>query len=266
MELIFYLITGALAGLCSGLLGLGGGIIVVPLLIEIFSFAQLPHETSMHLAVGTSLAIMALTATSAALSHNRRGAIHWEAFRGLVPGMVIAVLIGTQLVGLMPAELLKRIFAVFLFLVAFLLIRQNESLSLGKLPRFPRLMLMGGFIGSLSGILGIGGGIITVPYLVRRGLPIAQAVGTSSTCTLPIALAGTMGVILAGANEAALPAGSWGYLYLPAVFMVAVASVLTAPLGVHLAHKLSAEHLRRIFGVLLIFVAVRLIIGSATWV
>jgi uncharacterized membrane protein YfcA len=261
LELAAYLGTGLLAGVMAGLMGIGGGIVVVPALIWIFAETGFAADWIVHLAVGTSLATLIGTGSASTYSHHRRGAVRWDLVRILVPWLVIGAWIGSAIAGLLDATWLRRIFGLFLVYVGWgMLVKRAQGVA-RRLSGGLGIRLAGTGIGSLSALVGIGGGTLIVPFLVRSGFGMRGAVATSAACGPPIALAGVLGFILAGWEREGLPLGSTGFVYWPAVATILLASVPAAPFGARLAHSLPLPTLRRIFGVLVLLVAVKLFVG-----
>lgn len=255
-----YLTTGALSGVLAGLLGIGGGVVIVPVLILMFSYQGMPAEWVPHLAVGTSLATIVGTGAASVRAHHHRGAVRWDLVRALAPGIVIGAGFGALSAGWLPADWLKRIFALFLLLVGYRMIRHHSGQQrVGRLPAPPGLLAVGTGIGTLSSLVGIGGGSLTVPFLSRSGIAMPSAVATASACGVPLALVGACGFALMGWGHAGLPDASTGFVYWPAVACIWLTSVPTAPLGARLAHSLPVGQIKRLFGLLLLLVAVRLI-------
>ena len=256
-----YLAAGACAGFSAGLFGIGGGLIIVPALLFVFALQGMPSNLAVHLAVGSSLATIVFNALSSMRAHWRLGNILWPVFRPLAAGLVVGALAGAQIAGALPGDLLTGVFAVFVLATAV-------QIALGGTPKAHRgvpgrtgLALAGGIVGALSSLVGIGGGSLTVPYLIWRGVEMRRAVGTSAACGLPIALSGTIGFAVAGGSRAAsLPAWSTGYIYWPAVGGMALASVVFAPLGARLASRLPQARLRTAFALFLVVVGVRLLL------
>lgn len=266
MEFLIYLLTGAIAGLTAGLLGIGGGLIIVPVLAILFAAQGFDAATLMHFAIGTSLATIVFTSISSMWSHHRHNAVRWSVVSAMAPGIALGALAGALLANYISSSGLGRFFGVFEILVAAQLVfggqpQKHRALAGGLLQS-----LAGGVIGLLSAILGIGGGTLTVPYLVWHQVDIRKAIGTAAACGLPIALAGGVGFAVAGLDartDAGLgQAGSTGFIYWPAVLAIAAASVLFAPLGARLAHTLSRVVLRRIFALLLVLLGLKMLLGS----
>ncbi|EXJ13411.1 sulfite exporter TauE/SafE family protein [Imhoffiella purpurea] len=263
LELSAYLLIGALSGLLAGLFGVGGGAVIVPALILVFGQIAIGGDWIPHLAIGTSLATIIGTGAASALAHHRRGGVRWEIFVRLVPGIVLGAWAGAAVIGWIPAEWLKRMFAVFLAVVGTrMLVSRPRQTSTGELPGTPGMIAAGGGIGLLSALVGIGGGTLTVPFLSSRGVEMRQAVGTSAACGLPIAIAGAIGFVLAGWDREGLPSLSTGFVYWPAVLAMLLASMPSAPVGAQLAHSLPVKTLKRLFGVLLLMIATELAFGG----
>jgi len=261
IELAAYLGTGVLAGLLAGLLGIGGGVIVVPALVWIFSETGFAPEWSFHLAVGTSLAILIGTGSTSAYAHHRRGAVRWDLVRTLVPWLVIGAGIGAAGACFLEATWLRRTFGLFQVYVGLSMLFKRTRGEARRLPRTPGLGLAGTGIGSLSALLGIGGGTLMVPFLARSGLDMRRAVATTAACGPSIALAGVLGFILVGWEYKGLPPGSTGFVYWPAVAGILLTSVPSAPIGTRFAHTLPLPVLKRIFAILVLVVAAKLLAG-----
>lgn len=257
--LLCYFAIGCVAGVLSGLFGVGGGIVIVPLLAMAFPAQGFAEALVMLMAVATSLATIVATSISAVLAHQRRGAVQWLWVWRLVPGILLGAAIGAIVAEGLPGRVLKLVFALFLLFVAMRLVYiKSRDANTARVSR--AVNAAAGFgIGLLSAIIGIGGGTLTVPYLVKRHVTMQQAVATSSACGLPIALAGTLTYMYLGWNRPDLPPLSLGYIYLPAFAGIAACSALFAPLGAKLAHHLPAAKLKRWFAVLLVLVSARLL-------
>lgn len=263
LEFSGYLITGALAGLMAGLLGVGGGALMVPALILLFGHFQDASGWTAHQAVATSLATVIGTGLMATLAHQRRGGVRWDYVRWLAPGIMLGAWLGALGAAAVPGAWLQRLFGAFLLYTGIKLWRPAPAVAATASRRGGLLLpAAGAGIGALSALLGIGGGSMTVPLLVRLGVPMRAAVGTSSACGVPIALFGVIGFVWSGLGRADLPAHSLGFVYWPAVLILLLGSLPLAPLGAALAHRLPTLVLRRIFGTLLIILSARLLLGS----
>jgi uncharacterized membrane protein YfcA len=258
---IIYLLLGAFAGLVAGLLGVGGGLIIVPVLVFIFTGQGVAEHLIVHLAVGTSLATIVFTSISSVRAHHQHGAVLWQAFWQLTPGIVIGAWLGALLADVLASDQLRRFFGVFELLVAIQMTFNVKPRPHRQLPGRAGMVGAGSVIGAISAIVGIGGGTMTVPFLVWCNVAMRKAVATSSACGLPIAVAGATGFIVTGWNAVDLPAYSSGYVYWPAFIGIVIASILSAPLGARLAHRLPAAQLKRIFAVLLYILGLRMLLG-----
>lgn len=259
--LLVYGAVGALVGILAGLLGVGGGGVIVPLLVFVFHLQGVNDRITMHLALGTSLASIVFTSISSFMAHHRRGAVHWRTVRLIVAGIVGGTLLGSRCAALLSTDFLKVFFVLFLYFVALQMLINRPPKPSRELPGLAGMSLAGGVIGMLSSLVGIGGGSLSVPFMVWCNIAVHQAIGTSAAIGLPIALAGTVGYIFNGWGQQALPAYCVGFVYLPALAGIAAVSVLTAPLGVRLAHRLPVSRLRKIFAVMLIVVGTRMLVS-----
>ena len=271
MIFLLYISLGAIAGLLAGLLGIGGGLIIVPVLILAVQHQGFSPEVLTHLAVGTSLATIAVTSTASAWEHNRHGSVHWATFVFLSLGIVVGSFLGVKTAGRLSGPTLQVLIGVFAIAAAVKLSgiarfrqagpKHDESSRQCKLPGTGELVGTGGVIGWVAAMFGIGGGLMTVPYLTWRDIRTRQAIGTSAACGFPIAIVGAITNIQEGWQQAALPDFSSGYVYWPAFFGIVITSTLFARLGAKLAHRLPAETLKRIFAVLLLLVGMKFIIA-----
>ena len=261
VALITYLILGAFAGLVAGLLGVGGGLIIVPVLVFIFSGQAIADHLIVHMAVGTSLATIVFTSISSVRAHHQHGAVLWPVFWQLTPGIVVGAWLGAAFADMLASDQLRRFFGVFELLVAVQMTFNVKPRPHRQLPGRAGMFGAGGVIGAISAIVGIGGGTMTVPFLVWCNVAMRKAVATSSACGLPIAIAGATGFIVTGWNAIDLPAYSSGYVYWPAFLGIVIASILTAPIGARLAHRLPAAQLKRIFAILLYILGFRMLLG-----
>ncbi|MEW5790120.1 MAG: sulfite exporter TauE/SafE family protein [Pseudomonadota bacterium] len=255
---LLYLATGLGAGFLAGLLGVGGGLVIVPVLSFLFAAQGFAAGQIMHLALGTSLASIVFTSIASLRAHHRHGAVDWRAWGGLAPGIVVGTLLGTVLAAGLPTRPLVLIFVVFEFYVATQMLLGFRPRPERRLPGRAGLTAAGGVIGGVSSLVGIGGGTLSVPFLSWCNVPLHRAIGTSAALGLPIAVAGALGYGLNGMAAERLPAYSLGFVYLPALAGLVLGSVLTAPLGARLAHRLPVSALKKGFAVLLYTLAVRM--------
>ncbi len=259
-EVILYLLTGAVAGLSAGLLGIGGGLIIVPILFFIFSSQQLAAEHIMHMALATSLATIIVTSVSSAWAHHKRGAVLWPIVFNLSPGILIGAWLGAMFASTLASTILKPVFGVFELLVAIhLLVNYKPARHTTSISR-TKSITGGTVIGSISAVVGIGGGTLTVPFLLWHSISIRNAVASSAACGFPIAVAGTAAYVISGWNIEGLPAYTLGYVNLPAFAMIIITSMITAPAGAALAHKLPERTLRVFFALFLLVLSFKMLL------
>lgn len=248
------LLIGALAGYLSGLLGIGGGVIITPCLFFLFSAMGLPSEHVMKFAIGTSMSAMTISTLIAAISHKKRGGVISHAFFGLLPGVIVGGVIGAMIASYIPGNILKWIFVCYVVFAGLKMIFGKQPAHKKQcLPSKLVLSFCGLGIGSISAMLGVGGGIINVPLLSYFHVQMKQAVGTSAAITFFAALSGTFSFIFFGAMQNAphVP-DALGYIMLPGFILVGLSATILAPLGVKAAHMLPASKLKKIFGVVII--------------
>ncbi len=254
-----YLVLGVIAGLVGGLLGLGGGIIIVPSLLFLFIWQGLPAEILMHLAVATSLSTIVFTSISSSYAHHKHQAVLWSQVFLLTPGIIIGAVLGAFLADYISSDVLRRLFGIFEIFVACQIGFSVKPTAHRSFPGRNGMLIAGGGIGTLSTILGIGGGTLTVPFLIWCNVNIRKAVATSSACGFPIALAGSLAMIFTGLDSTSLPENSIGYVYWPAATLILITSVLFAPVGAKLAHSMPVDSLRRVFAIVLAGVGLRML-------
>lgn len=260
MEYLVYLVLGACAGVLAGLFGVGGGIIIVPVLVFSFTAQGFEHEVLTHLAVGTSLATIVFTSINSVRAHHRVGAVRWSLFTWLTLGILVGAGIGALTASYITGDKLQKIIGVFAILVATQMALDLRPKASRSIPGKPGLIAAGGVIGWASAIFGIGGGSLTVPFLTWRSVPMQQAVATSSACGFPIAVASAISFMVLGWHDPLLPPHSLGFVYLPALLGIAVTSMFFARFGATLAHKLSPRMLKRLFAALLYIVGINFLL------
>ncbi|MDF2416968.1 TSUP family transporter [Acinetobacter beijerinckii] len=256
MELIIYLLIGAIAGFTAGLFGVGGGLIIVPILYIVFTQMHYDPNVIMHIAVGTSLATIIVTSISSVMAHHKRGAVLWHVFRNLAPGLVLGSFLGAGVADMMSGQHLQLVIGVFAVWMAYKMFSGANALvdPNRHLPSASLQFAAGGGIGVASAIFGIGGGSLTVPFLNRHGVIMQKAVATSAACGLPIAVAGALGFMWFGAKEKIDVPNTIGYVHIYAFLGISVMSFITAKFGAKVAHRLSAAMLKKCFAVLLVVV------------
>ena len=256
-----YLLLGSAAGVMAGLLGVGGGLIIVPGVVGLLHLQGVWDGPIMQLAVGTSLATIVITSISSVRAHHKRGAVLWPVVWSLSPGIVLGALVGAKVADWLPSDTLRIVFALFVLSIAAQMAFAAKPAAHRGLPGSAGMWGAGGVIGGLSAIVGIGGGSLTVPFLTWCNTDMRQAVATSSACGLPIALSGSAAFIFNGWGHAQLPAWSLGYIYGPALVGIALASMWTAPLGAKLAHTLPVAMLKRVFAGFLLLVGLKMLLS-----
>lgn len=260
-SLLVFLACGAVAGVLAGLLGVGGGIVIVPMLAMILPMQGVDPQYVQHLALGTSLASIMFTSVASSRAHNKRGAVRWDIWRAISPGIILGTFLGGLVAASMPTTFLKAFFVCFLYVVATQMLLDIKPKASRELPGKVGISAMGGGIGLLSSFVGIGGGTLSVPFMTFCNVPMHTAVGTSAAIGFPIAVAGTLGYVVGGWNVPGLPTGTLGYVHVLALAGLATASFCTAPLGAKLSHALPVKTLKRGFALFLLLVATRMLWG-----
>jgi uncharacterized membrane protein YfcA len=260
IELVIAFISlGCVVGVMAGLLGIGGGGILVPTLTTIFIFQGVSKDTVVHLALGTSMACIALTSLSSMRAHHANGAVIWPLAKVMSLGMIVGTLSATFLIPYLSSKALAVFFSAFMAYVAFQMFRSTKThAGSGDINKTElRLVTLG--IGATSALVSIGGGSLTVPYLTWRNINIRNAIGTSAALGFAISIAGTLGYLFNGIMTVGSTTDTWGYIYLPAVLLVSIPSYFTAPLGAKLTQKLPVQTLKKIFGVLLVILSLKML-------
>ncbi|MDB5752230.1 MAG: hypothetical protein JWP65_2651 [Ramlibacter sp.] len=242
---------GLCTGFLAGLLGIGGGMVMTPFLVMILTARDHPDEYILKMAVATSLATICFTSLSSVWAHHRRGAVLWPVVRMLAPGILVGALLGAQVAVALPAKVLGVLFALFVGFSATQMFLNRRPEPSRTLPGPVGTFGAGTVIGALSSIVGAGGGFISVPFMSWCNVKIHEAVATSAALGFPIALFGTLGYVWAGQGLTQMPPGSFGYLYLPGLVVISLASVTMAPLGARTAHRMDVRPLKKLFAMLL---------------
>lgn len=258
---LIYLGAGLVTGVIAGLLGVGGGLVMVPVLSWAFAAQGFPAAYNIHFALGTSLAVIVPTSLSSLRAHHAHGAVDWSLLRRMAPGIVLGTLLGGSISVWLPDRSLRLFFVLFLFYAATQMLLGFKPKASRGLPGALGLGVAGGVIGLVSSWVGIGGGTLSVPFQTWCNVSLHRAIGTSAAMGLPIAVAGALGYAASGQALGALPVWSWGFVYVPAFVGLAMGTVLTAPLGAQLAHRLPVAKLKKIFAALLYLIAVRMAHG-----
>ena len=259
---IIYLLTGGFVGFFAVLLGIGGGLIIVPVLIALFTAQDFPADRIIHMALGTTMATIIFTSMASLRTHHRHGAVDWQIVKNISPGIVLGTIAGATLAGSLTGQFLSLIFVIFIFYAATQMLLQFRPSAIFQLPGKFGMFLAGSIIGALSSLVAIGGGLLSIPFLSLCNVRLQHAIGTAAAIGFPIALAGTAGYIANGIwHGGNLPQYSLGYVYLPALTMLVAASMLTAPLGAKLTHSTKTAILRSIFVVLLYSLGSRMLLS-----
>ena len=261
IDVILYLLTGGFAGFVAGLLGVGGGLIIVPVLYFIFLSQGFESTHLMHMALATSLATIIVTSISSSLAHQKKHAVLWKTVLLLAPGICIGAWIGGALAAEMNTEILKPIFGCFELLVAIYLL-SNLQTKQHELSIEPIKAYIGGFlIGNISAIVGIGGGTLTVPFLHWHKIAIRNAIATSAACGFPIALVATASFVYAGWNIETLPEHTLGYVQIRAFVLISFTSFMFAPLGAKAAHIIPEKKLKAGFALFLLLISAKMLLS-----
>lgn len=250
------LLLGSCTGFLAGLLGIGGGMLLVPFMTFILSHRGVPDGLAVKMAIATSMATILFTSVSSVRAHHKRGAVRWDIVRGLAPGIVIGgLLAGAGVFVVLKGQWLALVFAAFVGFSATQMLLDKKPAPARQMPGMAGQWAAGGGIGFISGLVGAGGGFVSVPFMTWCNVAMHNAVATSAALGFPIALANTVGYVVGGWSLPAPLPGALGYLYLPALAVIASASVLTAPFGARVAHAMNVRQLKRVFALLLYVLA-----------
>ena len=257
---IYYLMLGLFVGYFSGLLGIGGGLIMVPVLSFLFEIQHLPAHNILHLALGTSMATILFTSISSTYQHHAHKAVNWDAVKFITPGILLGTVLGALIVGYVGTFYLTIFFILFVYFAATQMLAGFKPDPSRDYPTRTEVTVAGMVIGSISSIVSIGGGVLSVPYLVWHKQPLRNAIATSAALGFPIAFGGTLGYIATGYFRGVdLPALSLGYVYLPALLWLVVGTMVTAPMGARATHRMPVDRLRQVFALVLFVLATRML-------
>lgn len=256
-----YLAIGLSVGFLAGLFGIGGGMVMVPMLVFVFTAKGFPAQHMMHLSLATSMATIVFTSVSSVRAHHLHGAVDWRVAKAMAPGIAVGALAATLIAGFVPTRPLAIGFAVFLFYASARMFVEVKPQPSRQLPGAAGLFGVGAGIGALSSVLAAGGAFLSIPFLARCNVPLKRAIGTAAANGFPIAVAGTVGYVLNGLRAENLPQYSIGYVYLPALAIIVAASMPAAPVGARLAHRLPVKRLRIVFALILLAIAVRMLVN-----
>lgn len=257
------LVLGLIVGFLAGLMGIGGGAIVGPVLTMIFSARGMSADLAVKMAIATSMAVIVLTSLSSVRAHHQRGAVRWDIFAGMAPGVITGGLIGSVgIFALVKGNTLAVLFALFIGFSVMQIWRRQDSVGHKPMPGFGGKFMAGSAMGLLAGLIGAGGAFVSMPFMLAHDVALINAVATSSALGFVVAVVNSGGFALGGASHPGLPPWSLGYVWLPGLAVVALSSVCTAPLGAKLAHALPVNVLKRLLcGVLLSLAAYMLFKG-----
>ena len=256
---LVYIAIGAGAGFIAGLLGIGGGAVIVPLLVLVFTAQDVSQEHLLHMALATTMATIIFTSLASARAHHARGSVDWKMARVMVPGILVGSFVAALVAGMIPTRQLAVVFTVLMFIAATQILVDLKPKGVGN-PGVGGIFAAGSVIGATSSLLAVGGGFLSIPFLTWCNVPVRRAIGTAAANGVPIALAATAGYVLQGWRVGGVPDWTLGYVYLPALAFIAASSVLTAPVGATVAHKLPVRQLRILLALTLYAVAIRLLV------
>ena len=259
--IVIFLALGSFIGFMAGLLGIGGGGIMVPVLTTIFLQQGIALENVVHLALGTSMASIIITSISSLRAHHLKGGVIWDVVKGMSLGILVGTYLATLLVSHISSIYLALFFSVFMAFVSIQMFLNKKPKPSRELAGNIGLSIAGSGIGAISALVSIGGGSLTVPYLSWQNIDLKKAIGTSAAIGFPISIAGTLGYVINGWENTSVENLTFGYVYLPAVLIISIASFFTAPYGVKLAHSLPIHTLKKIFAILLIILSIKMLIS-----
>ncbi len=256
---IIYLLMGLFVGFFAGLLGIGGGLILVTLMVYLFTVQGFPADRLLHLALGTSIASIVFTSISSLRAHHKHGAVRWDILRMAVPGLIVGTLFGTFVADQMKSKYLAIFFVIFVYYSAVQMFANVKPKPTRQLPGRFGMTVVAIVVGIVSSLVGVGGGVMTIPLMSLCNVPMRQTIGTSAALGLPIAIAGTVGFIVTGLGKDHLPPLSVGYVYLPALIGIVIGTFVTVPWGAKAAHTLPVSTLKKIFAVILFILATKML-------
>lgn len=258
--LVIFIVLGVFVGFMAGLLGIGGGGILVPVLTSIFAYLDVPMTHLVHLALGTSMACITITSLSSLMAHHKRGGVIWPLVKVMAPGVILGTFAATFLVALMNAKHLAIFFSIFMAYVSVQMFLDIKPKNTHHTAGNCELFSMATCIGAISALVSIGGGSLTVPYLNWRNVDIKKAIGSSAALGFPIAIAGSLGYLINGLSATINLDYTIGFVFLPAVLLVAIPSYFTAPFGAKMAHYLPVSMLKKIFSLLLMLLSIKMLL------
>jgi len=254
-----YLAIGAAVGFLAGLLGVGGGMVTVPMLVFVFTAKGFPAHHLMHLSLATAMATIPFTSASSVSAHHVRGGVDWRVVRGMLPGLAAGALLGALVAGAVPSRPLAIFFTAFVFYAASNMFFDVRTKATRQLPGNFGLGIAGAVVSFLASFLAAGAAFMTIPFMTWCNVPLKRAIGTAAALGFPLSLASSAGYVYAGWRVPGLPPGSFGFIYLPALGLIVAMSILTAPWGARVSHALPVRKLRMVFGLLLFALALHML-------
>lgn len=258
---VLFLLIGCLVGFLAGLLGVGGGGMVVPILTSVFLAKGISSENVVHLALGTSMATMVVTTFSSFRAHLSRESVIWKVVRGMVAGIILGTFLATFIASYLSSFYLAICFSIFMAYVSSQMFLNKKPQPGRELAGSMGLFLAGSAIGAISAMVSIGGGALTVPYLAWQNVEIKKAIGTSAAIGFPISIAGTVGYLVNGWTHTIPGEFTFGFIYLPAALFISATSFFAAPLGARLSHKLPVSVVKKVFGVMLFGLSIKMLLS-----
>ncbi|HSB97890.1 MAG TPA: sulfite exporter TauE/SafE family protein [Spongiibacteraceae bacterium] len=259
--ILLYVALGALAGFMAGLLGVGGGGILVPLLASVFTYQGMPVDNVVHLALGTSLCCMIISSTASMRAHAARGAVLWRIVGGMTPGIMLGTLLAAHFAANLNSTCIALFFALFMALVAGQMFLNWQPRPSQKPTTWRGLIAAGMGIGSVSALAAVGGGFLTVVYLGYKNVDMKKAIGTSAAIGFPIAITGTIGYMISGWSSTLNTPYTLGFIYVPAFVAISMASVIAAPYGVRCSHNLPAAYLKKMFAIISLILSIKMLVS-----
>jgi uncharacterized membrane protein YfcA len=256
---IVYLLIGLFVGWFAGLLGIGGGLILVTLMVYLFTLQGFPADRIVHMALGTSITSIIFTSISSLRAHHKHGAVRWDIVRASAAGLIVGTLLGTLVADQLKSKYLAIFFVVFVYYSAVQMFVNAKPKPSRQLPGPLGLNVAAVGIGVVSALVGVGGGVMTIPLMSLCNVPMRNAIGTSAALGLPIAIAGAIGFIATGIGKDHLPPYSVGYVYVPALIGIVLGTLVTVPWGAKMAHTMPVPRLKKIFAVILFILATKML-------
>ncbi|MEM8843811.1 MAG: sulfite exporter TauE/SafE family protein [Pseudomonadota bacterium] len=258
-SILIFILLGIVVGLAAGLFGIGGGAIMVPILTTFFLMQGVPAEMVIHVALGTSMASIIGTSLSSLFAHHKRQSVIWPIVKSIAPGVILGSLLATYFVAHVSSKVLAIFFTCFISYVAVQMFLNFQPAPSRQIPGKVPIFFAGSGIGLISAIVAIGGGTLTVPFLAWHNIPLKKAIGTSAAVGFPIAVSGTIGYVINGWDVSDKQSYLYGFIYLPAVLLISLASYFTAPIGARWAHNLSVPTLKKVFALFLVLISIKML-------